>query len=103
MSQAFYCKLVPPRASFAQDMSPDEARAMQAHGLYWRGLLAGGKVVAFGLVGDPKGAFGVGIIEVDDAAEAKRMTDQDPAILAGHGHHYEIHLMPFGAVSRSSA
>ena len=100
---AFYCKLVPPRASFAQDMSPEEAQAMQAHGAYWRGLLAGGQVVVFGLVGDPRGAFGVGIIEVDDPNEVTRMTEQDPAILAGHGHQYEIHPMPFGAVSRQKA
>ena len=58
MTHASYCKLVPPRASFAQDTSPDEV---------------------------------------------KRMTDQDPAILAGHGHQYEIHPMPFGAVSRPTA
>jgi len=103
MTQAFYCKLVPPRPSFAQDMSPDEAKAMQAHGAYWRKLLEGGQVIVFGLVGDPRGAFGVGIIEVSDPNDVKRMTDEDPAILAGHGHHYEIHPMPFGAVSRPRA
>ena len=28
MTHASYCKLVPPRASFAQDTSPDEVKRM---------------------------------------------------------------------------
>ncbi len=96
-SKAFYCKLVAPRPSFAQDMSPAEAQAMQDHGVYWRNQMGTGRVVVFGLVADPTAAFGVIILEVPDAEAARRLTANDPAIQAGFGLRYEIHPMPLGA------
>jgi len=100
-SKAFYCKLVAPRPSFAQDMSPAEAQAMQHHGVYWRDQMKSGQVVLFGLVGDPTAAFGVVILEVPDADAARRLTASDPAIQAGLGLRYEVHPMPLGATYRS--
>jgi len=100
-SKTFYCKLVPPRPSFAQDMSPAEAQAMQHHGVYWRDQMRSDQVVVFGLVADPTAAFGVVILEVPDAEAARRLTANDPAIQAGFGLGYEIYPMPLGATYRS--
>lgn len=96
--KTFFCKLVAPRPTFAQDLSAVEAKAMQEHAVYWRECMAKNQVVVFGLVTDPAGAFGVLILEVPDEGEARRLTANDPAIRAGFGLRYEIHPMPMGAV-----
>ena len=96
--KTFFCRLLPPRPNFAQDMSAAEATTMQAHAVYWRECMARGQVVIFGLVADPAAAFGIVIIEIADVDEARRLTANDPAILAGQGLRYEIHPMPRGAV-----
>ncbi|WIG55896.1 MAG: hypothetical protein OJF61_001684 [Rhodanobacteraceae bacterium] len=98
--QAFFCKLVPPRPTFAMDLSPAEADVMKQHALYWQDLITRGvvRVFALGLVMDPAGAFGIGVMEREDAAAARALTDRDPAITAGIGMHYEIHPMPRGVM-----
>lgn len=94
----FFCKLVPPRPTFSQDVTEAEREIMREHAAYWQRCLEAGHVVAFGLVADPAGAFGMGIIEVADEDEARRLTAEDPAILSGRGFRYEIHPMPRGAI-----
>ena len=96
----YYCKLIPPRATFLADLDDDERRLMQAHGAYWHGCMQRGKAVVFGVVADPAAAFGVGIIEVDDDAEARALTAGDPVMLSGRGFRYEMHVMPMGAVHK---
>jgi hypothetical protein len=39
---------------------------MQEHTIYWKSLTDRGIAILFGLVLDPKGAWGVGILEVTD-------------------------------------
>ncbi|HKT41829.1 MAG TPA: YciI family protein [Rhodanobacteraceae bacterium] len=97
---AFFCKLVPPRPSFAADLSPVEADAMKRHALYWHDLIVRGAVrmFALGLVMDPAGAFGIGVMEREDESAVRTLTDQDPAVTAGIGMHYEIHRMPRGVM-----
>ena len=95
---AFYCKLNAPRPSFVQDMSPEEAKIMQDHAVYWRSYLAKGNVVAFGLVADPGGAFGVGLVEFDDADQAREFTENDPTIKSGRGFSFDVLPMPMGIV-----
>jgi uncharacterized protein YciI len=94
----FFCKLVPPRPTFAQDITPTERELMQEHGRYWHGCMQQGKVIAFGMVADPAAGFGMGIVEVADEAEARALTDADPVVRAGRGFRYEIYVMPRGAV-----
>ncbi|HEX5959621.1 MAG TPA: YciI family protein [Rhodanobacteraceae bacterium] len=95
----YFCKLVPPRAGFASDITPDEAAVMQLHALYWKELIdRGQRVFALGLVLDPAGAFGIGVLEAEDEAAMLALTDHDPAIEAGIGMHYEIHPMPRGVM-----
>ena len=96
--KTYFCKLLPPRPTFLLDMSAGEAKAMQDHAIYWRERMAKGQVVVFGLVADPRAAFGISIIEVADEDEARRLTANDPAVLAGYGLRYEVHPMPRGAV-----
>src|SRR6185312_16449409 len=96
--KTYFCKLLPPRPTFAQDMSATEAKTMQEHAAYWRICMASGQVVVFGFVADPAGALGIAIIEVADEDEADRLTSNDPAIRSGHGLRYEILPMPLGAI-----
>ena len=35
----YVCRLIPPRPSFVQDMTAEEAGVMQAHVAYWTDLL----------------------------------------------------------------
>lgn len=95
----FFCKLLPPRPSFAQDMTPDEMQIMQAHVVYWREALARGNVVAFGMVADPRGAFGIGIVRFETEADARAFTDEDPTIRSAAGFRFEIAPMPRGVVT----
>lgn len=93
----FFCKLVAPRASFAQDMTEAERELMQRHAVYWYDLMARGHVVTFGLVGHPEGAFGVAIASFPGEAEVRAATDADPVIQARQGFSFEIYPMPLGA------
>ncbi len=85
----FLCRLLPPRATFMQDMTSDERAVMQAHVQYWRGKLAEGRVVAFGPVADPAGGWGVGVVAASDDAELRRFQDEDPAVRSNIGLRYE--------------
>jgi uncharacterized protein YndB with AHSA1/START domain len=86
----FCCRLLAPRPTFAFDMTPDERKAMLAHGAYWRELLAKGNAIVFGPVNDPKGPWGLGVIRAANEAEVHELRDHDPAILANIGLAYEI-------------
>src|ERR1700677_2119608 len=81
--QYFYARLIPPRPTFASDLSADERALMQQHGVYFRGLFDQGKVLIYGPVLDPTDNFGMAVFEVHDLAEAERCMAQDPTVLAG--------------------
>ena len=97
---AFFCKLVPPRPTFAQDMSAEETELMGAHAAYWRGHVERGSAVTFGVVADPAGVYGIAVVEVGDAAEVHRLTADDPVVRSGRGFRFDVHPMPRGAVHR---
>lgn len=94
----FFCKLLPPRPSFGQDMTESEAGLMQEHAAYWTGWMERGHVVTFGVVGDPRGVFGIGVVEFESEEEARAFTDGDPVIRSGLGFRFEVLPMPFGAM-----
>jgi hypothetical protein len=75
----FFVRLNPSRPDFAQTMSPDERSIMQTHSQYWREWQARGFVVVFGPVLDPAGAFGMGVVGVEDEAQLRQMVAGDPA------------------------
>jgi uncharacterized protein len=86
-------KLIPPRATFPADMTPDEGRLMQEHLVYWKGLMRQGMVLAIGPVGDPRGAYGIGLLRLDDGVAAEPLAAADPVVAANLGFRYEIHPM----------
>src|SRR5712664_1777727 len=89
----FFCRLNPPRPDFAQTMSEAERALMGQHAAYLSGLQEQGTVVLFGPVGDPKGAWGLGILECADEAEARTITDNDPTVKSGRGFSYDVYPM----------
>jgi len=57
-----------------------------------------GQVVAFGLVADPAGPYGMAIVKAENDADVHRLAAGDPVIKAGRGFRYDIHPMPRGAL-----
>lgn len=76
----FMYKLIPPRPTFNMDMNEEEKAVMQSHVVYWQGLFEKKKAVIYGPVLDPKGVFGLAIIEVEAEAEAQEIANNDPAV-----------------------
>jgi uncharacterized protein YciI len=82
-TKQFLYKLVPPRATFVQDMTEAEGKLMEEHAIYWKGLIDRGIAIVFGLVLDPKGPWGVGIVEAADEPDVRALGTDDPAVKAG--------------------
>jgi uncharacterized protein len=78
----FFMRLVPPRPTFANDMTPQEQALMEQHAAYWAEQFKTGKVLILGPVLDPKGAFGIFVVECSEA-EARAMADGDPTVKVG--------------------
>jgi uncharacterized protein YciI len=88
----FLCRLIPPRSTFPADITAAEAETMKQHVVYWTGLLAKKSVIAFGPVADPKGTWGMGIVDVRDETELRELQENDPARRIGMK--YEAYPMP---------
>lgn len=76
-------KLIPPRESFARDMTPYEAAVMQEHIFYWKILIQKGICVTFGPVLDPASVYGVAIVRVEDESHVPQIEANDPSVKAG--------------------
>ena len=76
-------RLLPPRPTFAHDMTTAEAGAMKRHVAYWQDLLNRGVAVAFGPVLHPVEPWGLGLLDVDDEEAARAVGDGDPAVESG--------------------
>jgi len=79
----FFFRLRPPRADFAQTMTPSEQEAMAAHQQYWHQLLVEGRVAVYGPVADPEGVWGLGVLRAADRAEVLAIGENDPSVTAG--------------------
>ena len=90
----FFCRLIPPRPTFQEDMTDAERSLMLQHGAYWTGLAERGTAIVFGPVADPTGGYGVGIVEIDDGADVRDVEAHDPAMKSGLGFRYEMQPMP---------
>lgn len=86
----FVLRLIPPRPNFPLDISADERATMNDHVGYWSALAERGRVLAFGPVDDPGGAYGIGILLAETQSEAEALSDQDPAITSPHGFRTEV-------------
>jgi uncharacterized protein YciI len=91
MSKQFFAlKLIPPRPTFAQDMTDEERSIMQEHVGFWMDLMKQGKVIVFGPVLDPQGVYGFGVVAVDNEEEVKQMIDNDPATKMNRYEYYPM-------------
>jgi uncharacterized protein len=95
----FLFKLIPPRPTFFQDMTQAERKVMQEHVVYWKGLADKGLAVVFGPVLDPKGVWGVAVVEAADEEEARALVPNDPVFKASLGA-IEVHPMGPGTIVR---
>ena len=95
----FFCKLVAPRPTFLHEITPPEMAAMQGHAAYWMPHVASGDIRAMGPVDDPKGTFGMMVLEAASREAVDALIAKDP-ILAHPGFAFEISAMPHGVVGR---
>src|ERR1051326_5279574 len=79
----FYFKLIPPRATFPGDITDEERALMAQHGAYCQQQFEAGKLLTYGPVMAPGGAFGMAILEVTDEAEALVFGENDPSVVGG--------------------
>jgi len=98
----FFVKLIPPRPTFAMDMTDDERRLMGEHGQYTMRHFAAGKILIFGPVMAADSVFGMAVFEVDDISEVRQILDNDPTTLAGLNT-YEVSPMHVGAAQAKGA
>jgi uncharacterized protein YciI len=96
----FFCRLIPPRPTFPQDMTEKEAEVMRDHVAYWSSMAEKGIALVFGPVADPEGAWGLGVLEVEDEKEVQSITSNDPVMRSGIGVTYKILPMPGVVVGR---
>jgi uncharacterized protein YciI len=90
----FHLKLLPPRPTFPQDATAEEMAAMRRHSSYWHEKAEVGIAIVVGPVFDARGAWGMAVIEVDDADAARAAADADPVVLAGLGFRFEVSPIP---------
>ncbi|MEG9432782.1 YciI family protein [Terriglobus sp. ADX1] len=96
----FDLKLTPPRPTFAMDMSDEERAVMMAHRVYMDRYFAEGKVLIFGPVLDPEGAFGMGVMECESVEEVQTIMADDPSVKGGLNR-LEVHSMRIGGAQAS--
>jgi uncharacterized protein YciI len=80
MAKHFYVRLIPPRPTFAADMTAAERAHMGEHVAYFGDLFARGKVLIYGPVLDSEGGFGMAVVEAESVEEARALMDGDPTV-----------------------
>jgi uncharacterized protein len=94
MKRHFLIKLIPPRTTFAQDMTDAEKRLMQEHVAYWTSLAAKGVALLFGPVLDPAGSYGIGVVRVEKEEDVHVITANDPVAKSGSQFRHAAYVMP---------
>ena len=89
----FVYKLIPPRPSFAADMTDAEMAIMGEHAAYWTELFENGRVAVFGVVVEQAGAWGLAVVEADTEDAVRALGHGDPAVKANLCT-FEIGVMP---------
>ena len=78
----FLVKLIPPRPAFHKDMSEGERLLMEKHSVYWKELQEHGIAYVYGPVFDPRGVWGMGVIEALNEETAREIISKDPSMQA---------------------
>jgi hypothetical protein len=81
--QHYFVKLIPPRATFPQDMTDSERAVMMEHTVYFRQKFDQGNILIYGPVMAVGGAFGMAVLEVVDESEAMLLMRNDPSVRGG--------------------
>ena len=93
----FVYKLIPPRATFATDMTEAEQAIMGEHAVYWTNLFERGSVVVFGVVMEQAGAWGLAVVGAQHEREVRAIGSDDPAVTSNLCT-FEIGVMPSALV-----
>lgn len=88
--QYYVLQLVPPRPTFATDMTAPERAAMARHAEYWARLTEQKVVLFYGPVADPNGAWGVAVVALSGAQAAEEIRAGDPVYRERLGFDYRI-------------
>jgi uncharacterized protein YciI len=86
----YFLKLNPRRPTFSQDMTDEERAIMHQHVAYWGDLMSKGMVVVYGPVMDPKGVYGMGVVEVENEEQLNEFIKNDPAATINYYEHYPM-------------
>ncbi len=78
------------------DITPEERLLMQDHVRYTQEKFVAGKILIYGPVMAPMGAFGMAVFEVEDVEEVKEVLENDPSVRSGMNK-FEIHPMKVAA------
>jgi uncharacterized protein YciI len=77
----FLLRLDPTREGFSlQNMTPEEGRLATQHVQYLKSLLDSGKMTLAAQVFDPKGLWGILIVNAPDAETARALLEGDPGV-----------------------
>jgi uncharacterized protein len=87
----FLYKLISPRPTFPQDINEEEQKIVERHADYWKQLAERRTAVFFGPVLDPKGVYGLAIVEAQEETLVENIGYNDPAIKASAGFKFEIY------------
>ena len=79
----FVLKLIPFRPMFMMDMNDAEKSVMQEHVAYWQQFLKSDNMIVYGPVVDPKGPYGIAVVEVENDEQLNTMIAGDPALKIG--------------------
>jgi uncharacterized protein YciI len=84
--KSWFVRLIPPRPTFAQDITEPEKKLMEEHYAYWKARYEEGVCVFGGPVMDPKGVYGVLAIRATTEEEARAIASADPSVKGGLMH-----------------
>ncbi len=85
-AKTWFVRLIPPRPTFVQDMTPAEGALMDQHFDYWKDQNVRGVCLFGGPVLDPKGPFGLLVIRAATLDEARAIASADPSVKGGLNH-----------------
>jgi len=97
----YLLRVEPVRAGFTfQNMTDDERRLLTEHAAYLKGLLDQGKLTLAGQAFDPKGLFGIIVVNASNPQEAAALLNGDPGV---KGKVFRGEAVPFRTVFFSAA
>ncbi|MGN6195223.1 MAG: YciI family protein [Ginsengibacter sp.] len=72
-------KLIPLRTTFINDITEEERQIMNEHVVYWSEFINEGTAIIIGPVADPKGVYGIAVVEVDSEEQLNEIIEHDPS------------------------